>query len=61
MDMPENLKTQYQYHTRANVRKLRKMGYEQEIMPLKDAVRDYVQNYLLPAKKYLGEETERPS
>jgi ADP-L-glycero-D-manno-heptose 6-epimerase len=60
IDMPENLKAQYQYHTRADIRKLRKMGYDQEIISLKDAIRDYVQNYLLPSKRYLGEVLEKP-
>ncbi|MDR0444945.1 MAG: ADP-glyceromanno-heptose 6-epimerase [Puniceicoccales bacterium] len=56
IDMPETLKACYQYHTQANIQKLRKIGYIQEITPLEEAVRDYVQNYLLPSKKYLGEE-----
>jgi ADP-L-glycero-D-manno-heptose 6-epimerase len=56
IDMPEILKAQYQYHTLADIRKLRDLGYKEEITPLKEAVKDYVQNYLLPSPKYLGEE-----
>jgi len=56
VDMPEALKSQYQYHTLADIGKLRRAGYDQEITPLKEAVKDYVQNYLLPGWKHLGEE-----
>ncbi|MDR3143656.1 MAG: ADP-glyceromanno-heptose 6-epimerase [Puniceicoccales bacterium] len=56
IDMPEILKLQYQYHTLADIQKLRHLGYDEEITPLKEAVQDYVQRYLLPSHKYLGEE-----
>ncbi|MDR0728305.1 MAG: ADP-glyceromanno-heptose 6-epimerase [Puniceicoccales bacterium] len=55
IDMPEALKPQYQYHTLADIRKLRHLGYQEEITPLKEAVQDYVRHYLLPSRKYLGE------
>jgi len=54
IDMPETLRGKYQYHTRADIGKLRAAGYTAPVTPLADAVRDYVQNYLSPAKK-LGE------
>jgi len=54
IDMPETLRGKYQYHTRADIGKLRDAGYIAPVTPLADAVRDYVQNYLRPAKK-LGE------
>jgi len=54
IDMPETLRGKYQYHTRADIGKLRDAGYTAPVTPLADAVRDYVQNYLRPAKK-LGE------
>jgi ADP-L-glycero-D-manno-heptose 6-epimerase len=52
--MPEVLRGKYQYFTQADVAKLRATGYTREMTPLEEAVRDYVQNYLVPGKK-LGE------
>jgi ADP-L-glycero-D-manno-heptose 6-epimerase len=54
IDMPEVLRGKYQYFTQADVTKLRSSGYTRAMTTLGDAVRDYVQNYLVPAKK-LGE------
>lgn len=54
VDMPETLRGKYQYFTQADTAKLRASGYERAMTPLDDAVRDYVQNYLLPAKKLGG-------
>lgn len=49
IEMPENIKDKYQYHTQAEVSKLRRSGYNEEFISLEDGVRDYVQGYL--AKK----------
>ena len=54
IDMPEILRGKYQYFTQAEVAKLRAAGYERPMTPLADAVRDYVQGYLVTGKK-LGE------
>ncbi len=54
IDMPANLRDKYQYHTRANIEKLREAGYAIDIEPLEVAVADYVKNYLIPGK-HLGE------
>lgn len=54
IDMPEVLRGKYQYFTQADIAKLRATGYAREMTPLEDAVRDYVQAYLVPGKK-LGE------
>ena len=51
IDMPEVLRGKYQYFTRADIGKLRATGYANPMTPLPDAVRDYVQNYLVPARK----------
>ena len=56
VDMPEHLRSKYQYYTCADVTKLRHSGYDAEITPLADAVRDYVVNYLVPGK-HLGDES----
>ena len=47
IDMPEHLQTKYQYFTQAEVDKLKKEGYDKETISLEDAVKDYVQNYLM--------------
>ena len=56
IEMPENIREQYQYFTQADIGKLRAAGYSLPITSLEDAVRDYVVNYLLPGKS-LGSET----
>ena len=47
IDMPESIRNQYQYFTQADIAKLRSAGYKTFITPLEDAIKDYVQNYLL--------------
>jgi len=42
IDMPENLKKQYQYFTQADISKLKKAGYNKPITELEDAVKSYV-------------------
>ena len=54
IEMPEILRGKYQYFTQADVTKLRSTGYSRAMTALDDAVRDYVQGYLVPQKK-LGE------
>ena len=46
IEMPESIRSQYQYYTCADITKLRKVGYKQDTTSLEDAVKDYVQNYL---------------
>jgi ADP-L-glycero-D-manno-heptose 6-epimerase len=48
IEMPETIRDKYQYFTQAKIAKLRAGGYTQPIAPLPEAVRDYVQNYLMP-------------
>ena len=55
VDMPESLRGKYQYHTCADIAKLRSTGYTKAITPLSDSVRDYVVNYLVPGR-FLGDE-----
>lgn len=47
IDMPESIRAKYQYHTQAEIAKLRATGYDAPVTPLADAVRDYVQGYLV--------------
>tara|TARA_B100000609_G_C17199063_1_gene427021 strand:- start:607 stop:1578 length:972 start_codon:yes stop_codon:yes gene_type:complete len=54
IDMPEHLRDRYQYYTKAEMNKLKALGYEKEPMSLKDAIRDYICNYSLE-EKLLGD------
>ncbi|MFA6173667.1 MAG: ADP-glyceromanno-heptose 6-epimerase [Kiritimatiellales bacterium] len=46
IDMPEHLRGKYQYHTQADLTKLRAAGYDRPFTSLEDGVADYVQNFL---------------
>jgi ADP-L-glycero-D-manno-heptose 6-epimerase len=46
VDMPDSIRNHYQYFTKAEMAKLRKVGYDKQITSLEDAIKDYVQNYL---------------
>jgi len=48
--MPESIRDQYQYFTEADITNLRKAGYDKETTTLEDAIKDYVQNYLVKDK-----------
>jgi ADP-L-glycero-D-manno-heptose 6-epimerase len=54
IEMPENIRHQYQYFTCADISKVRGTGYDKPVTTLEDAVRDYAVNYLVPHKR-LGE------
>ena len=56
IEMPDQLKDKYQYYTCANTTKIRKTGYTNKGYTLQNAVKDYVQNYLVTGK-HLGQET----
>lgn len=47
VDMPDSIRNQYQYYTQASTDKIRKAGYGDETMSLEEAVKDYVQGYLV--------------
>jgi ADP-L-glycero-D-manno-heptose 6-epimerase len=54
IDMPQNLRDRYQYHTQADLARIRKAGYTSEITLLEEAVADHVRNYLR-RRRHLGE------
>ncbi len=54
IDMPESLRDRYQYYTKAEMTKLRALGYDREPTSLRDAVADYIRNYLIPGR-FLGD------
>jgi len=46
LEMPENIKNQYQYFTEANMQKWSAFDLSQPAWPLEAAIKDYVTNYL---------------
>jgi ADP-L-glycero-D-manno-heptose 6-epimerase len=52
IEMPEDLKGKYQYHTQANISKIISTGYNKPIRSLEEGVDDYIKNYLM-GKLYL--------
>ena len=50
VDMPDNLRNQYQYFTQATINKIRNAGYKNEMTVFENAVSDYVKNYLAENK-----------
>jgi ADP-L-glycero-D-manno-heptose 6-epimerase len=55
VDMPPSIRDKYQYHTQADITKLRATGYHVPVTPLAEAVRDYVTGYLARDRR-LGDE-----
>lgn len=49
IEMPESIRDQYQYHTCADIAKLRSAGYAAPVTRLEEAIADYVGNYLKPS------------
>ena len=54
IDMPEVLRGTYQYHTQADISRLRATGYTPQPTPLASAVTEYVNEYLVPGR-HLGD------
>jgi len=52
IDMPEDIRSTYQYFTEAKMQKLRSVGYMDEFYSLEKGVDDYVRNYLSKQKYY---------
>ncbi len=50
IDMPEDIRDKYQYHTEAAMYKLHKAGYTDSFYFLEEGVDDYVRNYLSAGK-----------
>jgi ADP-L-glycero-D-manno-heptose 6-epimerase len=54
IDMPVELRNQYQYYTQAEMAKLKKALPKFKFMKLEDAVSDYVRNHLARPEQYLS-------
>ncbi|MBI1882586.1 MAG: ADP-glyceromanno-heptose 6-epimerase [Chlamydiae bacterium] len=53
IDMPETLRSAYQYHTQAVMTKLQNAGCPVQFQSLEDSVKDYVEHYLHPRLRWL--------
>ncbi len=50
IDMPQDIRDNYQYFTEADMEKLRSTGYDHPFHSLEEGIHDYVTNYLMPGK-----------
>jgi len=50
IDMPPEIKNQYQYFTKAEMSKLKAAGYRKPFYDFAAAVKEYVKDYILPSK-----------
>lgn len=57
IDMPENIKNQYQYYTKAEIEKIYKSGYNKPLRNFEDAIKEYVIKYI-SLGKYLSDYKE---
>lgn len=55
IDIPENIRNQYQYHTVADLERLKGLDHHYPATELETAIADYVGNYLRDGR-YLGDE-----
>ncbi|TLU82001.1 MAG: ADP-glyceromanno-heptose 6-epimerase [Chlorobium sp.] len=52
--MPETLRDKYQYYTCADITKLRKAGFSEQLTSIEDGVQEYVQQYLASDNRYFN-------
>ncbi len=52
IDTPKDIRKNYQYFTKANIKKLRSVGYKAPFHTLEEGITDYVKNYLLERKTF---------
>ncbi|MFO1059444.1 MAG: ADP-glyceromanno-heptose 6-epimerase [Dongiaceae bacterium] len=52
IDLPREIAGAYQYHTQAEMSRLRKAGYDAQFTPLEAGVADYVRRYLMTTDPY---------
>ena len=51
IDMPESIRSTYQYLTCAETAKIRAAGYSEPVTSVEEAVADYIRNYLIPGSR----------
>ncbi len=54
VEMPANIRNQYQYHTHADMTRLRQAGYDGAFRSIKDGVEDYVKNHLSKSNPFIN-------
>ena len=54
VEMPENIRNQYQYRTRADISRLRAAGYTGSFRLVAEGVKDYIVNHLLKDNPYIN-------
>ncbi len=47
IDMPREISQKYQNYTKAEIKKLRGVGYEKKFTSVESAIKDYIENYLM--------------
>ena len=47
INTPKSIRNQYQYFTKANISKLRKIGYKNDFFSLEEGIEDYIKNFLI--------------
>ncbi len=52
IDTPEDIRDKYQYFTKADMSKIRKVGYDKPFYSLEEGVKEYVRNYLTKTSYY---------
>jgi len=52
IDIPEDIRSKYQYFTEAKMEKLRRAGYTEDFVSLEEGIFDYVKNYLVKGAYY---------
>ena len=52
IDIPEDIRENYQYFTEAKIEKLRKSGFTKKLHTLEEGIEDYVKNYLSQNRYY---------
>ncbi len=54
VDMPESIRNQYQYRTKADISRLRRAGYAGDFRLVREGVRDYIVNHLMRDNPYIN-------
>ena len=59
-EIPENIRDKYQYHTQADLTKLRRAGYNERFTSIENGIHEYVTGYLVHSEPGV-QECEQPS
>ncbi len=52
IEMPESIRSQYQYYTCAKMKRINEVGYDKPVYSLEEGISDYVKNFLIPGKRF---------